>query len=145
MTQIPWFVRFLDPLARRLLRWGIPIGPNRLLTVRGRKTGEPRAAGVAVIEFDGRRWVMGTYGVVNWVRNLRAAGEGTLRVGRQPERVRAVELSTKEAAKFFREVLVPYSHGLPLLARMWVPREILDDAESAANSRPVFELHAQHA
>jgi deazaflavin-dependent oxidoreductase (nitroreductase family) len=121
------------------------MGPNTLLTIRGRKTGEPRTAAVAVVEVDGQRWVIGAYGNVNWVRNLRAAGEGILRVGRRPELVRAVELSTEEAADFFREVLAPYAHGLPPIARMWIPGEILDDPERAASNRPVFELHAQPA
>ncbi len=61
---------------RGLLRRGMPMGPNAMLTVRGRKTGEPRTAAVAVLEVDGRRWILGAYGEVNWVRNLRAAGRG---------------------------------------------------------------------
>jgi deazaflavin-dependent oxidoreductase (nitroreductase family) len=145
MNRIPPFVRFIDPLARRLLKWGIPMGPNTLLTVPGRKSGQPRTAAVAVVEVDGRRWVIGSYGNVNWVRNLRAAGEGMIGVGGRQQRVSAVELSTAEVAAFFRDVLVPYTDGLPLVARMWVPREIIDHPENAASSRPVFELHAQPA
>src|SRR5918992_1922326 len=118
MTQVPAFVRFFNPLARRLLGFGIPMGPNTLLTVRGRKSGLPRTTPVAVLEVDGRRWVIGAYGDVNWVRNLRAAREGVIRVGGRPQRVRAVELSTEEAAAFFREVLVPYVGRLPLVWRM---------------------------
>ena len=146
MTQVPAFVRFFHPLARRLLDLGIPMGPNTLLTVRGRKSGLPRTTPVAVVEADGRRWVIGAYGDVNWVRNLRAAREGVIRVGGRPQQVRAVEFSTEEAAAFFREVLVPYLGRLPLVWRMvtmLVAREILDDPTGAASSRPVFELHAQ--
>ncbi|MEX0666870.1 MAG: nitroreductase family deazaflavin-dependent oxidoreductase [Acidimicrobiia bacterium] len=140
---MPWFVRVVDPLARRLLRLGIPMGPNTLLTVRGRRSGQPRTAAVAIVEVDSRRWVIGSYGNVNWVRNLRAAGEGTIRTGRRSEQIVAVELSAEEAAAFFRDVLAPYVEGLPWIGRIWVPQEILEDPVSAASSRPVFQLHAQ--
>lgn len=139
--EIPWLVRVVDPLARRLLRLGMPMGPNTLLTVRGRKTGQPRTAAVAVVEIEGRRWVIGSYGDVNWVRNLRAAGEGSLRRGRSSQPVVTRELGTKEAAVFFRNVLTPYVAGLPWIGRMWVSEEILEDPDGAALSRPVFELH----
>lgn len=141
MTRLPWYVRFIDPLARKLLQWGVPMGPDRLLTVPGRRTGQPRSVGVAVVEDRGRQWVIGAYGDVNWVRNLRAAGHGTIKAGRRLQHVRAVELSTREAAVFFREVLAPYVGGLPLVARIWVPRQLLEDPDSAAKSHPVFELH----
>ena len=80
MTQTPALIRWSGPIANRLLGIGMPMGPNRLLTVRGRKSGEPRTAPVAVVEVDGRRWVVGTFGETHWVRNLRAAGEATLRI-----------------------------------------------------------------
>ena len=141
--EIPLLVRVVDPLARRLLRLGIPMGPNTLLTVRGRKTGQPRTAAVAVVEIEGRRWVIGSYGDVNWVRNLRAAGEGNLRRGRSSRPVVARELGTKEAAGFFRDVMTPYVAGLPWIGRIWVLKEILEDPDGAAVSRPVFELKGQ--
>ena len=50
MTQAPALVRASNPLTRRLLRLGLPMGPNVLLTVRGRSSGLPRTAPVAVAE-----------------------------------------------------------------------------------------------
>lgn len=44
--KVPWFVRLGDPLGRRLLAWGVPMGPNRLLTIQGRRSGLPRRAAV---------------------------------------------------------------------------------------------------
>ena len=76
-TRVPFFVPLFNPIARRLLRVGLPLGPNALLTVTGRKTGQPRSTPVAVVDLGGRRWVIGTFGEVNWVRNLRAAGQAT--------------------------------------------------------------------
>ena len=37
-----------------------------------------RTTPVALVEIGDRRWVVGTFGEVNWVRNLRAAGEAAL-------------------------------------------------------------------
>src|SRR5437660_9382602 len=113
-TRVPAFVPFFNPIARRLLRLGVPMGPNALLSVRGRKSGLTRTTPVALVEVDGRRFLIGTFGDVNWVRNLRAAGEGVLTVGRRPESVKAVELTHDEAAAFFADVLGPYVRRLRL-------------------------------
>ena len=78
LVRVPAFIRLSNPITQRLLRANMPMGPNLLLTVRGRTTGEPRTAAVAVAEIDGRRYVIGAYGDVNWVKNLRAAGEADI-------------------------------------------------------------------
>jgi deazaflavin-dependent oxidoreductase (nitroreductase family) len=126
------------------------MGPDTLMTIAGRKTGRPRTVGVAVEEIGGRRFVVGTYGDVHWVRNLRAAGEAVILVRGRLERVVAVELPPDEAAAFFRDVLGPYIRGLPwvlrgvtlFLMRFGGARQILDDPVAAARCRPVFELFA---
>jgi deazaflavin-dependent oxidoreductase (nitroreductase family) len=144
--HVPRFVPIFNPVARRLLRVGPLMGPNALLSVRGRKSGQVRTTPVALVEVGGRRWTIGTFGNVNWVRNLRQAGEATITVGRRTERVRAVELDRAEAESFFTDVVGPYVGG-SRFAR-WMLRsllhggDILDDPHSAAASRPVFELHA---
>lgn len=142
-THVPFFVPIFNPIARRLMGAGVPFGPNALLTVRGRKTGTPRTTPVAVVQAEGRRWVIGTFGDVNWVRNLRAAGEGTIKLGRREEPVQAVELSLAEAAAFFSEVVGPYVRRLAIgrwLLGLLGGGDILDDPVLAARSRPVFEL-----
>jgi deazaflavin-dependent oxidoreductase (nitroreductase family) len=142
--HVPRFVPFLNPLASRLLRLGPLMGPNALLTVRGRKSGQPRTTPVALVEAEGRRWTVGTFGNVNWVRNLRTAGEATVTVGRRTERVRAVELDRDEAAAFFADVLVPYAARTRIarwmLGSLLGGRDILEDPRGAATRRPVFEL-----
>lgn len=148
--RVPGFVGFFNPLAERLLGAGVPMGPNALLTVRGRKSGEPRTTPVAVAEIAGRRWVIGTFGNTNWVRNLRAAGEATVTTGKRQEFVRAVELSDEERVHFFSEILGPYIRRMRFgLGRVLVGSlgagEILDDPRAAAKSRPVFELRAPAA
>ena len=141
--QVPSFVPIFSPLALRLIRMGVPLGPNALITVRGRKSGLMRTNPVAVLAIGGRRWVIGTFGEVNWVRNLRAAREAVLMTGRRRESVRAVELTQAEVADFFGNVVVPYVGNSAI--KRWLlgllgASEILRDPAGAATSRPVFEL-----
>src|SRR5437899_9270076 len=106
--HVPSVVGLFNPIARRVLKLGALLGPNALITVRGRKTGLPRTTPVALVDLDGRRWVIGTFGETNWVRNLRSAGEATLTVGRRKEEVRANELTGEARVAFFRDTLGPY-------------------------------------
>jgi len=145
--RAPLFVRGSNPLTRRLLRSGLPMGPNTLLTVRGRTTGVPRTAPVAVVSVDGRRYVIGAYGDVHWVRNLRAAGEGMVRLSGREVPVRARELDGDEATSFFAVTLRDYIARFPWFGRAFarllfglVGPEVLADPARAAETRPVFEL-----
>ena len=144
-VHVPSYVGFFNPIARRVLKLGALMGPNALITVRGRKSGVPRTTPVALVELGGRRWVIGTFGETNWVRNLRSAGEATLSVGRKQEEVIAAELSVEARTAFFRDVVGPYVRGLPigpLLLSVLRARDILSDPAAAAQGRPVFELKA---
>jgi deazaflavin-dependent oxidoreductase (nitroreductase family) len=121
------------------------LGPNALLTVTGRKSGVPRTTPVALVEVDGRRWVIGTFGEVNWVRNLRAARRATLSIGRRREEVTAHELDHDARTAFFRDVLAPYVRRIrvgSLLLAILGAGDILKDPRAAAEDRPVFELRA---
>ena len=142
-AHVPAFVGGFNSIVTRLARAGIPLGPNALLTVRGRKTGEPHTTPVAVVAIGGRRWVQSPFGEVNWVRNLRAVGEGTLSHGKRQEPVEAVELSGDAAVAFYEEILAPYIRRQPLrrlLATMVGLADVLEDPAGAANRHPVFEL-----
>jgi len=95
-AEVPGFVGILSGLLRRLLTAGVPMGPSALISVRGRKSGIERTTPVMLIEVGGRRWIQGTFGESNWVRNLRASGHATLRVRGRAVNVKAVELSTED-------------------------------------------------
>lgn len=141
--QVPAFVGTFNSIVKRLARLGVPLGPNALLTVRGRKTGQAHTTPVAVISVDGRRWVQSPFGDVNWVRNLRAAGEGTLTLGKRQEPIRAVALSPDEATAFFGEVLGPYLRRSALnrfMAGRLGLADAIDHPAQAARRHPVFEL-----
>lgn len=145
VARAPRLVHLFNPVARWLLRTGLPAGPDGLLTVRGRRTGLLRTVPVAVVEFEGRRWVIGAYGEVDWVRNLRAAREGVIKLGRRSDRVGAIELNPEQAIAFFRDVLNPYINRQPRFLRSFVTMLLhdVDDPVKAARRYPVFELRAQ--
>ncbi|HET7472645.1 MAG TPA: nitroreductase family deazaflavin-dependent oxidoreductase [Candidatus Limnocylindrales bacterium] len=140
----PRVVNLVNAITKPLLAAGMPMGYNGLLTVRGRKTGLPRTTPLAIIEIDGRRWVWSPWGEVQWVKNLRAAGEATITVRRREETVRAVELDPADRVAFFRDVFGPFVRGMR--GGAWFIRTIdgvdVDDPVKAADGRPVFELHA---
>lgn len=140
----PWRVTVFNPITRPLLARGVPLGPNGLITVRGRRSGEARSAAVAVIRVDGRRWIWAPWGEVNWVCNLRAAGRGTLTVNGRAEPVEARELTEPERVAYFRDVLRPYAAKVPFGVSMirYVDGTDLRDPVTAARGRVVFELSA---
>jgi deazaflavin-dependent oxidoreductase (nitroreductase family) len=106
-SGIPSIVSTLSPLVRRLLRLGMPMGQNALLTVRGRTSGQPRTFPITLLESDGHRYVFAAFGDVKWVQNLRASGQATLRRGRREEAVAALELTPEEAGPIMQAALAP--------------------------------------
>jgi deazaflavin-dependent oxidoreductase (nitroreductase family) len=73
-----------------------------VLTTRGRSSGEPRSNPVDVMVDGDRRWLVAPYGVTNWVKNVRVAGEATLSRGGRDERVRLTELQVPERVEPLR-------------------------------------------
>jgi deazaflavin-dependent oxidoreductase (nitroreductase family) len=142
-AQAPLFVRLGNVLTTTLLRAGVKLVglgnyPMYLLTVRGRKSGQPRTVSIAIIERNGKRYLGAPFGVVDWVRNLRAAGEATLTRGRRSETVNATELPPREAALVLREEV---KAGNPFARYFGVSAESsLEEFEAAATSHPLFVL-----
>ncbi|HEY3165427.1 MAG TPA: nitroreductase family deazaflavin-dependent oxidoreductase [Candidatus Limnocylindrales bacterium] len=142
---IPPIVGRLDPLVRRLLALGVPMGPNVLITVRGRKSGTPYTFPVATLEVDGRQYLFSPFGEVSWVQNLRAVGELMVRRGRRDHRMTARELNPEVAAPFLEAGLKPVL-GVPFVGPMiagWygINRSSTSaDYLTAARLHPAFEL-----
>jgi len=95
------FNRFVRFLTRR----GLSVYGSRELRVRGRKSGEWRTTPVNLLELDGQRYLVAPRGVTHWVRNLRAAGTGELRVGRRVQPFSGEELADADKTRVIREYL----------------------------------------
>ena len=80
--------------------WG-----SRELRLRGRTSGEWRTTPVNLLTFEGERYLVAPRGETQWVRNLRVAGDGELRVGRRTEAFRATELGDDEKVDVLRAYL----------------------------------------
>lgn len=88
-----------------LTRHGVSILGSRVLAVRGRTSGAWRTTPVNLLDHGGRRYLVSARGEGQWVRNLRVAGTGELRVGRRTEAFRGRELSDEEKAPVLRAYL----------------------------------------
>src|SRR6476469_490054 len=147
MTQTlhpPRGISLINAVAKPLLAAGMPMGFNGLMTVPGRTSGVPRATPLAIIEVDGRRWVWSPWGEVQWVKNLRAAGQATISVRGHDVTVRAIELDPTQRVAFFRDTLEPLVRGMRGGVRFIRILDGVDvtDPAAASQGRVVFELHA---
>jgi deazaflavin-dependent oxidoreductase (nitroreductase family) len=143
----PGWMPVFNAVTKPLLAAGIPLGPNGLITVRGRKSGRLRTTPVAIIEASGRRWIWSPFGEEQWVRNLRAAGRASVTKRRRTEEVSATELDPMQRVGFFRDVLGPLARGVPFGVRFirMVDKFDLDHPVEEARGRVVFELHRLRA
>lgn len=141
--RLPRRVRLFSPILKFLLVAGMPMGPNRLVTIRGRKSGLPRTTPLAVIAVGARRWVWSPWGESQWVRNLRATGRATIAERGRTEDVTATELDPTERVGYFRDVLGPLARSIPFGVQFIriVDGVELGDPVAAAEGRTVFELH----
>ena len=101
--------RVFNALVAGLARLGISLWGSCQLSVRGRKSGVMRAIPVNVVEHAGERFLVAPRGETEWVRNLRAAGGGELRLGSRVESFRASEIADADKP--------PVLHAY--LARWW--------------------------
>ena len=88
--------------AKWLTARGISLMGSRVLAVRGRKSGEVRSTVVNLFTYEGDRYLLAPRGHTQWVRNLRAVGEGELRLGRRSERFTPVEIADADKTPLIR-------------------------------------------
>ena len=101
-----WFTqRVFNPTVNGLTKLGISVWGSRELRVRGRTSGEWRSTPVNLLTVDGTQYLVAPRGITQWVKNLRVAHEGELRVGKKVEPFRAEELADAEKPPILRAYL----------------------------------------
>ena len=96
-----WMVRLNVVLLRR----GLKVGSQYLLSVRGRRSGAERVTPVSIVTVDGSRYIVAAFAEADWVKNARAAGVGSLSRGSEREAVRLVEVPEAERGEVLRAFL----------------------------------------
>lgn len=101
-----WFTRnVMNRAVAALTKLGATVAGSRILAVKGRKSGEWRTTPVNPLTHEGERYLVAPRGQAQWVRNLRAAGGGELRLGRSAEPFSAVEVPDEEKVPVLRAYL----------------------------------------
>jgi deazaflavin-dependent oxidoreductase (nitroreductase family) len=147
----PRLVTPTTPMARRTLRLfngtvatvtrlGISVLGSRVLYVRGRKSGEWRSTPVNLLTHDGNRYLVSPRGHTQWVRNMRVAGGGELRVGRRVERFTATELPDAQKPALLRAYLKRWKFEVGMFFEGIGPDASDEKLLEIAPGYPVFQI-----
>lgn len=94
-----------NPLVALTTKLGLSLAGSRVLAVRGRTSGAWRTTPVNPLTIDGARYLVAPRGETQWVRNLRVAGGGELRLGRKREAFVADEVADADKPPLLRQYL----------------------------------------
>lgn len=126
-------------LVMLLNRLGISAGGANTLVVRGRKSGEPHSVPVNPLDHDAARYLVAPRGNTEWVRNLRTAGQGELRLGSKSETIKAAEIGDAEKPPILRAYLEKW--GTATKGSFGVDETASDEELAAiAPDHPVFRI-----
>jgi deazaflavin-dependent oxidoreductase (nitroreductase family) len=127
-------------LVAGLTRLGMGVWGARVLEVPGRTSGAPRRTPVNLLTFEGERYLVAPRGETQWVRNLRAAGEGRLHKGRRSESFIATELGDEQKPALLREYLRRWAFEVGAFFDGVGADASEDELRREAAKHPVFRL-----
>ncbi len=131
--------RFFNRVMGRALKFGIAPGYMRLLEVRGRKSGKTFTTPVNLLEFQGRRWLVGARGETAWARNARAAGHIVIRRGSRSESLTVREVADADKPEVIKAFLDKFASQVQRFFEVKAGSPV-EAFRSAASRTPVFEL-----
>jgi len=136
-----WFTKHVfNPIVGGLTRLGVSLVGSRVLEVRGRKSGEWRRTPVNPLEFAGERYIVSPRGETQWVRNLRASGQGRLRKGLRREDFTATELPDEEKLPLLRAYLKKWAWEVGAFFEGVGADASDDDLRLIAPLHPIFRI-----
>jgi hypothetical protein len=140
-SALPWWLGPASRLNMLVLRLGMRIGTQHVLSVPGRKSGRLRSTPVSLVTLNQTRYIVSGEGL-EWVKNARAAGWGILLRTRHRERVTLTELPPEERGPILRAFWHHVPGGRSFIARLFglAPDATADDFEAAAPRCPVFRI-----
>jgi deazaflavin-dependent oxidoreductase (nitroreductase family) len=136
-----WFTRdVFNRLVALLTRQGISVLGSRILAVKGRTSGEWRTTPVNLLSYNGRRYLVSPRGETQWVRNLRAAGTGELRLGKSAETFGRRELADDEKVPVLRAYLKRWKAEVGIFFDGVGPDSSDDQIRAITSKHPAFEV-----
>ena len=136
-----WFTRnVFNQLVAFLTKRGMSVLGSRVLAVKGRSSGEWRTTPVNLLSYESRRYLVAPRGETQWVRNLRVAGTGELRLGRRAEAFRGRELTDEEKLPVLRAYLRKWKAEVGIFFDGTGPDSTDDQLRAIAPKHPAFEV-----
>jgi deazaflavin-dependent oxidoreductase (nitroreductase family) len=138
-----WFTAHVfNPVVAAFTRLGLSLLGSRVLEVRGRSSGQPRRTPVNLLTLDGERYLVAPRGETQWVRNLRASGEGRLLLGRRSEPFTAEEVDDEHKVPILRAYLARWKAEVGAFFDGVGPDSSEQELRSVAPKHPVFRLRS---
>ena len=139
--QPGWFTRNVFNRAIAVsTRLGLSIWGSRELRVVGRKSGEVRTTPVNLLDFEGAQYLVAPRGTTQWVRNIRVAGVGELRLGRKIQPFRAVEIADEHRVAVLRSYLRRWKMEVGVFFDGVGPDSTDEELLAIADRHPVFRV-----
>jgi deazaflavin-dependent oxidoreductase (nitroreductase family) len=139
--QPGWFTKHVfNPIVALFTRLGLSLLGSRVLEVRGRSSGKPRRTPVNLLTLDGERYLVAPRGETQWVRNLRASGEGRLLLGRRSEPFAATEIDDAHKVAILRAYLKRWKSEVGVFFDGVGPDSPEEELRREAPKHPVFRL-----
>src|SRR5580658_3943598 len=135
-----WTGSLFNGTVAGLTRLGISILGSRVLSVRGRKSGEWRSTPVNLLTHDGKRYLVSPRGHTQWVRNMRVAGGGEVQVGRRVEAFAATELADEQKPELLRAYLKRWKFEVGVFFDGVGPDASREKLLEIAPGYPVFQI-----
>ncbi|MER8032181.1 nitroreductase/quinone reductase family protein [Streptomyces bauhiniae] len=146
MSSAPYYLKasplgtWFNGLVGKLARLGVSLAGSAELSVRGRKSGEMQRIPVNPHTYQGERYLVSARGHSQWVRNMRAAHGGELRVGRKVRPFSAVELPDAEKLPILRTYLERWGWQVDKFFAGVTAKSSDAEILAAASDHPVFRI-----
>jgi deazaflavin-dependent oxidoreductase (nitroreductase family) len=139
-----WFTtNVFNRIVAAATRLGVSVYGSRVLEVKGRTSGEWRSTPVNLLRYEGADYLVAPRGQTQWVKNLRASGEGRLRVGNRTQQFTAVEVTGEERPPLLRAYLKKWKFEVGAFFDGVGPDSSEDELRRIAPDHPVFRLTLQ--
>ena len=139
-----WFTTHVfNRAVAAMTRMGISVWGSRVLEVAGRKTGAPRRTPVNLLTVDGTEYLVAPRGHTQWVRNMRVAGGGRLRLGRRLRDIQVSELPDEAKPPILRAYLKKWAWEVGMFFDGVNAKSSDEDLLRIAPDHPIFRLESR--